>query len=505
MDFMSTAIYLRKSRSDPDTEDINITLQRHEESLLRLASQKSLSITGMYKEVVSGDGLFVRPQMVRLLQDIEKNLYGSVLCMDIDRLGRSSQKDSGIIIETFQEHNVQIITPQKTYDLNDDMDLMATEMQTFIARIELKNITKRLQRGMIKTLEDGYHIGEPPYGYRRIYIDKHPTLEPVPEQADIIKNVFDMYVNQHIGSHIIAQTLNASGYRRRDGGLFSRNTIRLFLQNPVYIGKIVWNKKKHIKKKHPNDKHKTVLNPKSDWIIVDGVHTPIIDIDTFNKAQELRTSRTHPPSFTGKIMNPFAGVLICGKCGKKLLRQTNKKYGTRIHCETKGCNRSILLIDLEKDIQRIMQSLLNDLCSSAYVDSEPTASDRQAILQKNVSDAQKELSKLRLQESNTYDLLEQGIYDTLTFIRRNQSISIRTKALTDIIKTNTEMLKSFEFNAKELSVTVNLRYLLDNYNTLSPSDANRLIKKVVKKIIYYNDKNTEKNEYDLSIELIDFR
>lgn len=62
----SVAIYLRKSRMDPDSEDIDETLARHEDTLLKLAKQMDLNIVEIYKEVVSGDGLFTRPEMCRL-------------------------------------------------------------------------------------------------------------------------------------------------------------------------------------------------------------------------------------------------------------------------------------------------------------------------------------------------------------------------------------------------------------------------------------------------------
>ena len=65
---MNVAIYLRKSRSDPEDESIEETLSRHKKTLLQYAKKASLTVTKIYEEVVSGDGLFVRPQMVLLMQ-----------------------------------------------------------------------------------------------------------------------------------------------------------------------------------------------------------------------------------------------------------------------------------------------------------------------------------------------------------------------------------------------------------------------------------------------------
>ena len=279
-------MYLRKSRSDPEDESMEETLSRHKKTLLQFAKTNKLTITQIYEEVVSGDGLFVRPEMIKLLSDIETGEYSGVICMDIDRLGRVDTKDRGIILETFKTHDTRIITPRKIYDLNDELDEFSTEIQMLFARQELKKITQRLQQGVKRTVEDGYHVGEPPYGYRRTYQDKRPTLEIYEEEAKIIRLVFDMYVNQGIGSHIIADTLNSMGYKTRKQTAFSRNTIRFFLQNPTYIGKIVWNKRKHLKKKKPADKHKSQLNPESEWIVSDGVHPPIVDVEIFERAKK---------------------------------------------------------------------------------------------------------------------------------------------------------------------------------------------------------------------------
>ena len=177
MDYKSrTAIYLRKSRNDEQSESIDETLARHLDILTDFAVKNGITVIKIYKEVVSGDGLFTRPQMIAMLNDIENGCYTAVMCIDIDRLGRSSTKDSGIILETLRENGCRIITPDKVYDLDNDIDEMTVEMKSFFARQELKSITKRLKRGEIETIKAGGHTGEPPYGYRRIWIGKMPFM-----------------------------------------------------------------------------------------------------------------------------------------------------------------------------------------------------------------------------------------------------------------------------------------------------------------------------------------
>lgn len=147
---MQNAIYLRKSRADQGT--VEDTLRKHKETLLDYAAKHNIfvSLNDIYEEVISGESLYARPQMLRLLSDVEAGKFSSVLCMDIDRLGRGGMSDQGIILDTFKSSNTKIITPAKTYDLNDELDENNMEFAAFIARFEYKQIRKRMRAGVKK-------------------------------------------------------------------------------------------------------------------------------------------------------------------------------------------------------------------------------------------------------------------------------------------------------------------------------------------------------------------
>lgn len=476
----NTVIYLRKSRSDPDAESIDDTLSRHYAALSELAARQRLLITEIYKEVVSGGSLFMRPEMCRLLSDAESEKFSAVLCMDIDRLGRSSQRESGIILETFKEHSIKIITPQKTYDLNDDIDEMSTEMQTFLARQELKSITKRLQRGMRSSAANGCHIGEPPYGYRREYIGKKPTLKIDEREAEVIRLVFDMYVNQHKGSHAIAETLNAMGYKPRNADKFGRNTISFYLGNETYTGKIVWNKARHKRPKAPGGKNRTIPNPKEEWIISDGLHPAIISREIFDEAQRIRQTRAHPPAFTGELKNPFAGLLYCKNCGKPLQRHCSPKCGPRLLCETKGCNRSINLAIIEDCVLKAVKRELHKTVT--HTDSAPD--NRAELLASSLSEVRKELKALSAQKSRLYDFLEQGIYDTDTFLSRSRILSEKAANAESVYEDLNKQLLSLPAAIGSQASAIPAAELLNGYYALSAAEKNIFFKYIINKMYY---------------------
>ena len=117
-------MYLRKSRMDTDYENVSVkeTLSRHRTILENFCKAKKLHVAEVLEEVVSGESLYARPEMMRLLDMINTGMYAGVVCMDIERLSRGSSLESGHIMQVLQVNSCKIITPGKTYDLQNDSD-----------------------------------------------------------------------------------------------------------------------------------------------------------------------------------------------------------------------------------------------------------------------------------------------------------------------------------------------------------------------------------------------
>ena len=493
----NVAIYLRKSRMDSDSESIEDTLTRHYEQLLDYAKKNDITIIQVYKEVVSGESLYLRPQMCSLLQGVEQNLYSAILCMDIDRLGRSSQKDSGIIYEALQEHNVFIITPNKTYDLNNAMDELSVDMQSFLARQELKTIKRRLRRGTEKTCQDGYHVTEPPYGYRRCYIDKRPSLEIYEPEAQAVRMVYDWYVNHNLGSKIIAERLNALGYTPRKGVKFSRSTVRFIISNPTYAGQIVWNRQKVKKKRTPDDKHIRIDNDKDKWIVADGVHQAIIDANTFKRAQEIRATRAHPSCNNGVIKNPLSGIIYCAHCGGRMQRQ----YASRIDrsyllCPEPGCVRSIPSLDLENYLLDLIREVLSTAAAS---DKKIKPVDKTTHIKVAIEKLENEKLKVMQQKNALHTFLEQGVYDVNTFLERSQIVSERLNEIESLIKQNLAKLEELQSEKPIQAVIPAMKQLVNEYDSLSAEAKNLLYKKIFKRVTYNRTKDHKGQDFDAEI------
>lgn len=237
-------MYLRKSRMDTDYENVSVaeTLSRHRKILEDFCKLKRLHVVEVLEEVVSGESMHARPEMMRLLDLISTGMYAGVVCMDIERLSRGSSMDSGYIMQVLQVNNCKIITPGKTYDLRNDSDEQFTDMKFMFSRYELKSINTRLERGRNQSASEGKFMGSmAPYGYRPFNLagEKGNSLRIEPEEAKVVQMIFEMYGQQGMGYNAIAYKLNDLHIPARKGE-WSQTSVVNILNNEVYLGKIRW-------------------------------------------------------------------------------------------------------------------------------------------------------------------------------------------------------------------------------------------------------------------------
>lgn len=254
------AAYLRKSRAE-EGESLEEVLNRHKTRLKELAKSLDVGIVDWYEEVVSGENVAARPKMQELLDAVADEQYHAVFCMDIDRLGRGDMQDQGLILSTFRRSETKIITPTRTYDLQDETDETMTEFLAFFARQEYKMIRKRMRRGTIACLQEGGYTANAPYGYEQCRINKKPSLRILEHEARFVRLAFDRYCSG-AGATAIADELNALGSIPRRNDKWNKNSIRYMLRNPVYCGLTVYNRRSHTKKGHHGADHNiTRANP----------------------------------------------------------------------------------------------------------------------------------------------------------------------------------------------------------------------------------------------------
>ena len=507
---MSYCAYLRKSRADIEAEarGEGETLSRHKKILEELSLKLKKPIKNYYTEIVSGETIAARPIMQHLLSEVESGLWQGVFVVEVERLARGNTIDQGIVAQTFKFSNTEIITPMKTYNPNNEFDEEYFEFGLFMSRREYKTINRRLQSGRLSSVKEGKYVAnQPPYGYNRVKIenDKGFTLEPNDEEAKIIKLIFELYTvgelqddgsYNRLGTGLIANKLNSMNIPPKKGTHWVIPSIRDILINPVYIGKIRWNWRP-ASKKMINGEIK-IERPRSSGdkcVIVNGLHPAIIDERTFELAQSfMKNNRPNPVSKNHTVMNPLAGIVVCGKCGRKMVRRpynAKRKCPDTLMCPDKYCkNVSSALYYVE---DRILKSLENWLSEYKIVCSKKT--DEKSLTQLKIKKEavlklEKEIEATKKQINKLHDLLEQGIYSIETFVERS---NINNEKLKRLLNDKLVLQKDIteESNKKENKKVMipKIEKLLEVYNKLpSPKQKNDMLKEILEKVVYTKDK-----------------
>ena len=499
-------IQLRKSRSDIEAEarGEGETLSKHKKALLKLASSLNLNIVKINQEIESGETLVHRPQMMQLLKEVEQNMYDGVLVMDVDRLGRGNMQEQGLILETFRASNTKIITPRKTYDLNDEFDEEYSEFEAFMARKELKIINRRLQGGRRRSVEEGNYLGtRPPYGYE---IDNKPdgrTLKPHPEQSAVIPIVFDLYTNQGLGSTKIADELNKLGYKTYTGRDWNPSSVLGILKNDIYRGIIAWGKKEIKKSVDPNKKKDTRTRDKEDWSINKGKHPALIDQETFEIAQKILAGKYHVPyQITNGIQNPLASLIICAKCGTKMSKRPYERQKDHLICHNTNCDmRSSQLDYVEKALISSLKSWLNDYkeqWNENDIVSDPMNTNIEQ-LENAVNRLELNDEELMRQKSGLHDFLERGIYTEEVFIERSSLLADRLNDNEMKIKAARKELSAEKRKQKaQRNIIPQVKHVLNIYNDIeTAAEKNDLLKTIIAKAVYNKEKDQKGDNFEL--------
>ena len=411
--------YLRKSRRDVELEALGQgeTLARHEKQLADLAARLGVQILHTYREIVSGDTIAERPQMQRLLADVNAGRWDGVLCMDVDRLARGDSMDQGLIMQSMLYANVLVITPDKIYDPSDESDADFFEIKLFFARREYAAIKKRMQRGRIASVMDGCYLGPTIYGYNRVKLQgrKGWSLEVVPEQAAIVRSVFEWYAygmdGAEVGAAAICARLNGMGLRTNKGNLFEASYIRTMLQNPTYAGMVRWNQR--TTQRSIRDGQRVSRRVLSETpIVVPGQHTPIVDADLFRRVQEIFATHTkRPRNVAAPVANSLGGLVICAQCGRAMqLKPDPRRHDGFLFCPRQGCPTASTYISV---VERVVIDSLREWVSRYQAAPEPRPQQPQpgaAAVQAARAQLEAQLATLEGQSSRLFDLLEQGLY-----------------------------------------------------------------------------------------------
>ena len=363
--------YLRKSQSDNPLLTVEEVLAKHE-AILDEWAEKHLGAKvpeeNKYREIVSGETIKDRPEIIRVLRRIESPKIKAVKVVEPQRLSRGDLEDIGRLMKLLKHTNTMVITPDRMYDLRDEYDWDAFERELKRGNEYLEYYKKIQARGKLLSVSQGNYIGSrPPYGFDRTKVmdgkRECPTLKENKQEADVVRMVFDLYANSNMGRTSIARHLDKLHIKPAKGDNWSAASIKDMLRNVHYIGKVRWNWRKAVTIVEDGEFLKTRPHNKiGEYLVFEGKHDGIVSEELFNAVQE-RTGKNPRTKPTVKTHNPLAGLMFC-QCGRAMtmLAKRDKNdviiEGPRLSCpeqticKTRSCT-------LEEMIDRICDILEN--------------------------------------------------------------------------------------------------------------------------------------------------
>ena len=341
----SVALYIRLSQQDEDNgqgklESDSVTSQK---SLLNdfVEENDDLAVYDTYVDDGFSGTDFDRPSFQRLLEDMKNEKINCIIVKDLSRLGRNHYEAGNYIEKVFPLFNIRFIAINDFIDSFKNPESVNTILLPFKNLINdeyARDVSIKIRSSLNGKKKRGEFVGSfPSYGYVKDEKDKHKlVIDEV--AADIVRKIFDWHVNLGLGKIAICHKLNdlgilnPTGHKKIELGqnyencgmidntyTWTPSTVRNILKNEVYIGNTVQGKRRTKSYKI----HKIENVPKEEWVRVENTHEPIIDKETFEKAQELSRRDTKVSQKT-KELSIWAGFLKCADCKRAM----NKKSST---------------------------------------------------------------------------------------------------------------------------------------------------------------------------------
>ena len=305
------------------------SLDAQRDKLIKYAEYQELDIAHEYSDQgQSGKSVEGRPEFMQMLEDIksEKDQVSYVLVFKLSRFGRNAA-DVLSSLQLMQDYGVNLVCVEDGIDSSKDAGKLMISVLSAVAEIERENIQIQTMEGRKQKAREGkWNGGLPPYGYKLV----NGLLMIEEEEAEIIRIIFDKYLNTSMGSIAITEYLNSHGYKkklRQNNTLdyFTENFISKVLDNAVYCGRITYGKRTMEKVIGTRNEYRQVR--KDDYIDVKGIHEGIITEEEWAQVQIKRKSMAayQPKTHSLEHEHILSGLLKCPKCGGPMYGNVNRK------------------------------------------------------------------------------------------------------------------------------------------------------------------------------------
>jgi len=341
-----TALYERLSRDDELQGESN-SISNQKKMLMDYAKFHDLPSPMHFTDDGISGTRFDRPGFMAMMDEVNKGNVGTICIKDMSRMGRDYLK-VGQVMEMLRQKGVRLIAINDgvdTFKGDDDFTPFRNIMNEWYAR----DTSKKIKSVFKAKGNSGKHVASTcPYGYLK---DEHDGNHWIvdEEAAEVVRRIFRLTIEGY-GPYQIAQVLErdkveipgvhmarfGQGLHQtvkiKDPYHWSSSTIVSILRKQEYLGHTVnFKTAKHFKDK------KSHYVSQDNWVIFEGTQEPIIDQETFDLVQKIRSNVRRYPDGWGEI-HLLTGLMYCADCGAKMYvhRTSNGKRIAQYTCSAYG-------------------------------------------------------------------------------------------------------------------------------------------------------------------------
>lgn len=488
------ALYIRVSTHMQD----ELSPDAQKRLLLEYAKTNDILISSDYifiENGISGRKVDKRPEFQKMisLAKTKPTPFDTILVWKFSRFARNQEES--IVYKSLlrRQCNIDVVSVSEPL-IDGPFGSLIERIIEWMDEYYSIRLSGEVTRGMTeKALRGGYQA-RPPLGYKISVKGEPPVI--VPEEAKIVRIIFEKYVHEKQGYFDIARYLNSLGYKTSHGKSFEARSIDYIIQNPTYCGMIRWNR---------TENETNRIKDKDEWIITEGHHEPIIGKELFDAAQDRYKSTYRPrgarPSSTYRHW--LSGLLKCPHCGRTMIakRVVKKSNGTNYAYFTcYGYSKGKCLIPSNVSSLKLEPAVLSSLkeildtktLSFEYKVIEPTEEiDERGLLEE-------QLQQISLKEQRIKTAYREGI-DTIEEYKHNREIIERER---DELQQKISELESVDMDTSD-DKAIMLKKIQNVYEVVSSSDytnqqKNEMLKTIVDKFVYDKENDTLNAYYYLA-------
>ena len=433
------------------------SLEAQKDRLTKFAEFQDMEVVREYCDAgKSGKSITGRPEFTQMLQDVadDKDGVEYILVFKLSRFGRNAA-DVLNSLQYIQDFGVNLICVEDGIDSSKDSGKLTITVLSAVAEIERENILVQTMEGRKQKAREGkWNGGQAPFGYT--LDSKKGMLLVNPDEAEIVKIIFNKFVNEGLGADSISNYLNQHGYvktkyRSHELNYFTRSLVRKILDNPVYIGKIAYGKSSTEKIKGTRDQYHRVQN--DEFLLAEGLHDAIIDLDLWEGARARREetgvkwvkthSLEHEHILTGLLKCPICGVGMSGTVRRRKNKSTGEykddfyyrcKHRKKIN-ESDFCNCSLVLNqnELNSEVERHIMVLVNNKDGRDFIIRRMESRVDVSSLEKEREQLRGQLRQLSGAKKKLTDMLDRLDVSDKHYDRKYQDMHDRLDNLYDKI------------------------------------------------------------------------